>query len=474
MAARRFDLNIEKILEDWEVHHAIREVIANAIDEKMLTHTQDIEIFLDEEGRWHIKDYGRGLRHEHLTQKEDEEKLNNPNAIGKFGIGLKDALATFDRNGVKVLLRSRFGDMTLVKAEKHDFKDVVTLHAEIAPPSDPDFVGTEVVLEGVSTRDMDKAKDLFLHFSGERLVEGTEYGQVLESRGDTARVYINGVKAAEEDNFLFSYNITSLTKAIREALNRERSNVGRTAYSDRVKAILTSCQGQEVADRLVHDLKGFESGDMHDELKWIDVQDRAVKILNAQKRVVFLTPGELINEAMMVDEARMQGYDIVTVPSNLKERVHGARDISGAKVRDLEQFHLEYLESFEFEFVTPEQLNTSERRMFDATEALFGLVGGKPKQVREVKISETMRKDLGLAVDADGLWERQSGRIIIKRSALASLDGYCGTLLHEAAHAQSRAEDVSREFELELTRLTGLVAAKALELKGAVSGDLRK
>jgi hypothetical protein len=31
MNAKKIDLNIKKILEDWEVHHAIREVIANAV-----------------------------------------------------------------------------------------------------------------------------------------------------------------------------------------------------------------------------------------------------------------------------------------------------------------------------------------------------------------------------------------------------------------------------------------------------------
>jgi len=37
MTTKKFDLNIERILEDWEVYHAIREVIANAIDEQVLT-----------------------------------------------------------------------------------------------------------------------------------------------------------------------------------------------------------------------------------------------------------------------------------------------------------------------------------------------------------------------------------------------------------------------------------------------------
>jgi DNA gyrase/topoisomerase IV subunit B len=117
MGGKKFDLNIEKILEDWEIYHAIREIIANAIDEEILTGTKKIEIFKDNKGRWHIRDFGRGLRYEHLTQKEVEEKLKNPNVIGKFGIGLKDALATFDRKGVKVFVKSRHGDITLGKSE---------------------------------------------------------------------------------------------------------------------------------------------------------------------------------------------------------------------------------------------------------------------------------------------------------------------------------------------------------------------
>lgn len=31
---KEFDLNIEKILENWEIYHAIRELIANALDEQ--------------------------------------------------------------------------------------------------------------------------------------------------------------------------------------------------------------------------------------------------------------------------------------------------------------------------------------------------------------------------------------------------------------------------------------------------------
>src|SRR5437660_644145 len=72
---KTFDLNIETVLEDWGVHHAVREIIANALDEQTLTKTQDVAIFKDPQDRWHIRDYGRGLRHDHLTQNENQEKM---------------------------------------------------------------------------------------------------------------------------------------------------------------------------------------------------------------------------------------------------------------------------------------------------------------------------------------------------------------------------------------------------------------
>ena len=51
-AERRFDLNIEKILEGWETCHAVREIIANALDEQVLTNTKDVEISKDRRSVW--------------------------------------------------------------------------------------------------------------------------------------------------------------------------------------------------------------------------------------------------------------------------------------------------------------------------------------------------------------------------------------------------------------------------------------
>jgi hypothetical protein len=242
MTTRAFDLNIEEVLENWEVEHAIREVIANALDEQVLSKTAEIEITKDRQGNWHIQDFGRGLRIEHFTLNENQEKLGAPSGvIGRFGVGLKDALATFHRRKIGVLIRSPHGTYRLKEEHKYGFEDIVTLHVEFDDTPN-NMRGTEFVLHGVTDADMTKAKSLFLKFSGEVTLETNAYGQILRRRGDTARVYILGVFASDEPNFLFSYNITNLTDSMKKRLNRERLNVGRTTYADRVKAILRSAK----------------------------------------------------------------------------------------------------------------------------------------------------------------------------------------------------------------------------------------
>ena len=461
---RRFDLNIEEILENWQIHDGIREVIANAIDEQKITETEEIQIFRDSDDFWHIRDFGRGLQYEHLTQKENQEKLENPHLIGKFGIGLKDALATFDRNGVYVLLKSKYGDITIGKSEKHGFEDLITLHAIISPASEPAFKGTEIVLGNVTLDDIEKAKQYFLKFSGEELVEITDFGEVYKNTKSVAHIYINGVKVAEEENFLFNYNITSLTSQIKKALNRERTNVGRNAYRDRVKKILLSCISEKIADLLMRDLQKMEQGTHHDELTWIDVQQHSVKILSSKTDSIFVTSSEIQSSFMAIDDAKSRGLNVITIPENLREKIYNLEDLSGEPIRDINQFFREEHESFEFEFIDPKDLKESEKRIFNLTDKILEIIGGKPKKIKEIKISETMRKDPFTYREVEGLWESLTGTITVKRSTLKSLEQYCGTLIHEVGHCLSDSEDISREFELELTRLIGVVVAKLTEV----------
>lgn len=384
--------------------------------------------------------------------------------IGKFGVGLKDALATLNRRDVEVQIRSRHCDVALSQMSKYGFSDVITLHAAISPPTDTSFVGTEIHLRGVTQEEMAAAKDFFLRFSQQTILEETPYGHII--RRDPrrpARIYVTGLLVAQEDNFAFSYNITSPTAPMRRALNRERTNVGRTAYTDRVKAMLLMSKAGEIASTLAEDLVRIEQGTQHDEVQWSDVAVHACQSLNRSRKVLFVSAAELAVSRDAVDQAGADGYQVVTIPDSIRGSLAGLNDADGNPVRDLAVFQREQAQRFEFDFVAPEGLNTRERSVYAAFPKIVGLAGGLPKNVSHVLISEQLCPNLLNGTQTQGLWDHVNGRIIIKRSQLASVELFSGTLLHEITHARTGHLDVTREFETSLTELLGRVCAVSLE-----------
>lgn len=463
--AKEFDLNIEKILENWEVYHAIREIIANALDEQILTNTKDISIYKSNDGWWHIIDFGRGLNYHHLTQNENEEKLTNDKLIGRFGVGLKDALATLYRHGIKVQIISKYGIITLKEASKSGFDDIITLHAQIAPPQNPNMVGTDFCLLGCNVDDIEKAKSLFLTFSGKNILEKNAYGEVIENSTNTTDIYINGVKVAEESNFLFSYNITSLTAQLKKALNRERTNVGRSAYTGRIKDILKACSSEKVIDALVEDLQQFGSGNRHDELSWNDIAMHAsIKMNQLHKDTTFVTTSDLQNKPSLIDEMQRSGYNPVVVPDNIISKMEDYN--TGAKSGETLTTANQYIKDEKERFVPVEidinALTVYEKEVYNITDSILKLIGGKPKNVKKIVIVEKIYES-ELFNETLGLWIAGENKILIKRKQLKSLEQYAGTLLHECAHAISGADDVSRDFELKLTEIIGIVSSKLIQ-----------
>lgn len=464
LGGQAFDLNVEKVLEHWSVAFAIRELIANALDEQALTGTGDPGIFKDGGGRWHIADAGRGIRYEHLTQNENAEKRSHPGVIGQFGMGLKDALAVFDRRGAGVAIYSPHAVITTDRRPKEGFPDVVTLHALVAPPVDPRQVGSHIVLTGVTDGDVEEARRFFLRYSNERLLEATEFGDVL-ARSDAnqpARIYVKGLFVAEEPNFLFSYNITKLSAALRRALNRERSNVGRTAYSERIKAILTASRSSQVATALAEDLNAYTLGRLHDELSWRDVALHACRVLQANEKVVFVTAWQLAEDTAQVRYARADGYRIVVVPDDIARSFGSLTDLDGRPIVDLNRYRDEWNDSFSFTFVEPRTMTAPEQAVFARTGEIAALAHvDLARHSVAVLISETMRlNDAGSPVL--GVWESGERRIVIRRDQLSGIASYAGTLLHEIGHMVSGTADGTLDFERVLSELLGRVAATVL------------
>lgn len=460
MTTRAFDLNIEEVLENWEVEHAIREIIANALDEQILSKTGEIQIIKDKQGDWHIRDYGRGLKIEHFTLNENKEKLGALSGIiGKFGVGLKDALATFHRRGIRVLIRSPFGVFSLKQEHKHGFSDIMTLHVEYDDSSNGWSNGTDFVLSGVTDDDIAKAKALFLKFSGEEILETNTYGDILRRKGNSARVYILGVVASEEPDFLFSYNVTNLTDSMKKKLNRERLNVGRTTYADRVRAILKNAESDTVKAYLIAQVEKRATGEQSGEMVWIEISQMALNLMSQREKVVFFTESQIHSHPDILDNAKSDGLKVVVITDQQNEKLETQVLPGGAKARTMGAYLEERRADFQYEYVSPDKLTREERRIYDFTPKILALIGLNKSQLPDIRISETIRVSIDNTI---GIWDSSIPAIVIKRSQLTSLMGYAAILLHEVAHATTNTVDATRAFESVLTGYLGKTSTAAI------------
>jgi hypothetical protein len=195
---------------------------------------------------------------------------------------------------------------------------------------------------------------------------------------------------AEEDNFLFSYNITA------------------RAYTDRVKSILLACDQDEVINALVADLQNYERGTQHDETQWLDVGLHACQQLNARRKVIFLAAYELAYAADFVQRAGNDGYEIIVVPETIRRKLPGLRDALGNPIRDLDRYRDEWQDSFRFTFIDPSDLSGAERAVWETLPQIFAARGGISRHVTQVLVSETMRLMEGRYQEAVGVLSSSS------------------------------------------------------------------
>lgn len=451
---RNFDLNIQDVLEDWAVSDAIRELISNAFDETLLTKGKPIEITWND-NNLSIKDYGRGISYEHFTQNENSEKLDNPEVIGKFGVGLKDALATLYRNHVDVFIESKNAYITLNQSSKSGFNDIVTLQAVISEPRYKNFIGTEFILKGVTQKDLESAKRNFLYFNKPKLLEKNEYGEIYERSDDKSYIYINGVRVSEEENFLFSYNITKKNAAINKALNRERTNVGRSAYTPSVKNVLLNSQNNHTINRIINNLKEDRQ---KDELGWKEVEKYAVLKANETLDVAFISRSKYQEMTFsQQEELKRSSKNLVFVKDATYDSLPDT-DSRGIPIMTVHEVFRQDSEKYEYTFIECHELSSKEKKLLSLVPKVIEYLGYDKYYIDRIRISETINAYDSLT-HATGLYRSEPfDDIIIKRSQLANRNAFLGTVIHELVHANTGLDDVTREFESELTNIIGKLA----------------
>ena len=248
---------------------------------------------------------------------------------------------------------------------------------------------------------------------------------------------------------------------MRKALNRERTNVGRTTYTERVKSILKSAKSEEILEELAIQVRNRSYGYQCDEIMWTEIAQLGINALaNLDDMVIFATEKQAMNNPDELERMRLEGYTVIV--SSVRDHDRIDHDV----VKTFTSYVEDWNESFEYEFVDEQDLTANEKKIFAKTHDILRLVGFDDDDMPSVRISETIQNERDFSngaltlVTAVGVHSSEHG-IVIHRMQLDCMEEYAGTLLHEAAHATSGAGDATRAFETELTDYLGMIAKES-------------
>ncbi len=437
-----FDLNIIEILEDWKVYHAIREIIANAFDETILSNAKK-QPLIELNSKTHeliIEDFGRGISIENLTQNESNEKMSSNIVIGRFGVGLKDAIATFHRNQKNIKIFVKDLEISFKESPKQNFEDIITLHA-VVKKTKSNIIGTKFLIENISDEQFLLAKSLFLQLNNPTVIQETKYGMIINDEKTTKSIYINGLKLSEEVNFAYSYNITKIDAKIKKSLNRERKNLGRSVYSKQIEKILMSSNIDDL--KLLKDSYLIDE-EKYDEYSWSEVK---LMLLNSFDNIAIVTTDMIINNPDQIERMRSEGKMIKSVSSNTYLKVSS----SELSFDTFDSLNDEYESSFTYDFVKIIDLNKQQKKNLEYAINIAELIGYKATfKSFDLKISKITQNDYDFNTVKFGHCDHQNKEIILNTKALKDKYESAMVLVHELTHAKTSCQDATRNFEQHL------------------------
>ncbi|MDM8527753.1 ATP-binding protein [Anaerolineales bacterium HSG24] len=450
MATTQLSFTLESMPEDWQICHALRELIANALDEQVLSGTRSIKLYKDKTGNWHIRDFGRGLQAEHLSQTTSAEKqLRLADTMGRRGQNLKIALLTLQRHKVETFIYSPFGVYRFnhgrTMSENNPTNRLHLIHDDRSQP----LKGTDVVLQGITQADLVTARQFFRKYATETLVEQTRYGEILARSQAGGRVYLNHVLVCTEPNYLFSYNIISLSKSMQRKLNQIDFVVEPSIYRPRIQTMLTSAKTQAVQNVLIKQAKLSTPDDQRDELQWPKVQAKANRLLAAQTGLTQIE--QTVHE-------KTSGYQVELF--NPSFPTASRSESSAPKAGTLDSFAQQRQDQPRYQFVEPDDLTETERAVYNQHGQILTLLQINQADSPPVRVSEAWSVKINPAL---GLWDNTHQSLIISRAALDDLPHFASALLHALSQQQTGAKPSPRKIETALLSYLGQLVEALVE-----------
>ena len=449
------------------VYTALSELMINALNETFFAQCEEVEIYqLD--GKWVIRDYGRGLSLSHFNQSGNVEKLFYKDALTPSRINLVEAMAILTIQEVDLVIFSKHGTFTFEILDYKTQEQSGSLKITRAEPFDLDLKGTLIELTGVEEALIWKARATLLQFSKDTAVDHTPWGQIIKNPDNMGAVFVNGVKIAETPHYYYKYNITQVPETLQNGININPTHIPKDLYEGIIKKILRSSQSFVIAEEvlLIHGKDEVEKS--YQDISWDDITLHFVKVLNQKGEFVFISKLDYQFHVRYSHLSETQSMKTIYVQDHIMRNLYGLLDYKHTPIF-LKKDLLQKKNAKNYTIISYKELDQSEKKVYSNLKTILDLFGGLPKEVKKIRIFEL--DDYNMENDSENegkycLYGRciyAEKTIILNRLILKSLNEFASVLLHELIHAKYECQDFTKEFEDRLTETMGDLAARYIE-----------
>lgn len=429
-------------VKNWDVIKGIREIIQNYLDTKNEFRCKGYIYYKD--GMAMVKDFGPGLELRHLALGVSEKGLD---AIGKYGEGLKLALLVLARerrkveiwsNGTIICPAIEHSDLYGTEVMVFNIQPMQPCHAKTHQGTTIRFLCTEEELE--------EAKNYFECFLSKRKgFKWIEKGRISLPGG---YIYVNGARVGKISDALFSYHLYE--KETGDIGNRDREVIDQEKVKPHIQKILAETSSLAVIRKTI---KALIDGEYNWEIKiglssWM-ISEKSRPLWKRAFYEIVGTKDVVLSSWRIDDNTRADylGYKVVDISG------YGWWDLlNSVGIKTAAEIATEDGKKSS-KRIAIKDLTDEERNNLKIAKRL---VEKYYNPVGEVIIMEDLTGTVNAARGSkvNGAYESKTDKIYLRREILSNLDQTLHTLLHEAVHKYTGADDCTAAFERALTEVS--------------------
>lgn len=438
---------------------SVAELIVNANLEELFTNTKGSGVHVLD-GKWYIRDYGRGIQISHFLEKENFAEDEPIGVDYPINMGLVNAIAYLTTHFVEIIIFSKYNTFTFETVNFNFKDDTGNLKIIYSEPFDPNFIGTYIEINGAKDNNMVYCQYESAKYWKDTDIEKTDYGMILRKPTYNGAVFVNGIKVSPIHKLPLVLNVYSNSKVLKNAIKWNRFTVPKALFLDDLKKLLLSITSVKIAKEILNHNYVKTENNFFDEKTWNEIYIHCIKILNSTGAFVFLSETDTEYQLRFIRYAHELELQVIFIKDSLIQTIYGMCDYNEFPILIKDELYWKYI-TFSRNIVKYKELTKHEQKIYSNFKVIFQLFGERPSELKKIFIFENHDNDQNISGLRMCFWNYSESSLNINRLTLQSKKIFATIIIPELIQIKYGSMQLTEEYESKILELIGHICLKA-------------